>query len=404
MKSVICIAGLLSALAAGTAAAQTPSPDTSLIGAVVSGKPILEARLRYEGVDQANFTRSAEALTLRSRIGWETKAWSGLSGLIEIENVSHADGRFNDTVNRKTLYPGVNDPDVTELNRLQLAWAPSRDVQMVVGRQRLTLDDQRFISYSNWRQDEQTFDAAWLDARHGAFSATYVYIAKANRTLAQSADYTSASHVLNAYYTASPALKLEGFVYALDLKQAPAASTQTLGLKATGQFKAGVFKLAYAAAWANQTDYASNPAHYRVPYAMGELAASWSLYTAKLNYESLGSDGRRGFATPLASLHGFQGWADAFTTTPARGVDDLNLSLTANPPVKLPYLSQVQLMARHHDFTYAQGSGSLGTEWNFGAQGAVTPHLTALIDYADYHGVAAVPGRRKLWLQLEYRY
>ena len=389
---------------AGAAAAQSARPATSLIGAIESGKPILEARLRYEGVDQANFVRSAQALTLRSRLGWETRAWNGVSGLVEIENVSHAVGRFNDTINRKTAYPGVNDPDVTELNRLQLAWAPSRDLQAVVGRQKLTLDDQRFIGDSNWRQDEQTFDAARLDAKHGPFSATYVYIDRANRTLAQSADYASRSHVLNAYYAAGAALKLEGYVYALDLRQAPGSSTLTEGLKATGQFKAGELKLAYAAAYARQSEYAANPGRYEIPYAMGEIAASWGVYTARANYETLGSDGRHGFATPLASLHGFQGWADAFTSTPARGVEDFNLSLTANPPIRWRYLSQVQLLARHHDFAYAQGSGGLGTEWDLGAQGALTPRLTALLDYADYHGVAAVPGRRKLWLQLEYRY
>ena len=33
-------------------------------------------------------------------------------------------------------------------------------------------------------------------------------------------------------------------------------------------------------------------------------------------------NGVKGFTTPLASLHKFQGWADKFTATPANGIED----------------------------------------------------------------------------------
>ncbi len=395
-------AGLLAATAvvsAGTARAQNASP----LDAIASGHLIMEERLRYEDVDQANFIRSAEALTLRTHLGWETGAWNQVKGLVEFEAVSHlGPEHFNDTVNKATLYPGVNDPVTSELNRLQLTWAPSPLFTATVGRQRLTLDDQRFIGDANWRQDETTFDAARVDSTYGKFSGTYVYIVKDNRNLAQTADYDSKSHGLIANYAFSPLFKLQGFLFALDLKQSPNGSTLTEGLKVTGQTAVSGVKLAYAARYAQQRDYAANPGHYEVPYWMGEVSAGWSGWGVKANYESLGSDGKHSFTTPFASLHTYQGWGDVFSTPPARGVDDANISATYNPPIKWRYASDIQLFARHHDFHYASGPGGLGTQWNLGVQAGVVKGLTALIDYADYHGVTAVPGRRKLWLQLDF--
>jgi uncharacterized membrane protein affecting hemolysin expression len=47
------------------------------IGAAFSeAKPIIDTRVRYEGVDQELIAKEAEALTVRARLGFETgKAW-----------------------------------------------------------------------------------------------------------------------------------------------------------------------------------------------------------------------------------------------------------------------------------------------------------------------------------------
>ena len=373
------------------------------VEALAAGKPILEERLRYESVDQGNFVRTAEALTLRSRFGWETASWQRLTGLVEGEATSHLGGEhYNDSLNHHTAYPAISDPQTLELHRLQLAWTPSKAFSATIGRQRLNIDDSRWIASSSWRQDEQAFDAARIDSAIGKFSGTYVYITQVARNLAQTADYRSKSHGLTLAYAAAPALRVEGFIYALDLKQAPSASTLTEGLRLTGQQAVEGLKLGYAGSYAVQRNDAANPASYRAPYWMGEVTASRGPVLAKINYESLGSDGKHAVSMPLSSLHIFQGWADAFTTTPARGVDDFNLSLAYSPPVRWGPLSAPQLFLRHHDFTYASGTGGLGTEWDASAQVNLTKQLAALVKYADYHGTAAVPGRRKLWLQLDF--
>jgi hypothetical protein len=272
-----------------------------------------------------------------------------------------------------------------------------------LGRQRINLDDQRFIGGVAWRQDEQTFDAVRADLSVDKLKATYIYIGQVNRIYAEALDWDSDSHALNATYGFNDALKLQGFVYAFKFKQAPALSTQTYGVRATGALKAAPLKFAYAAAYAKQKDYRNNPGDFSLNYWMGEVSATYDIATLKVNYEQLNGDGRRGFATPLATLHLFQGWADAFLTTPTRGIEDLNVSLSVKPKIKLPHLANVELFARYNDFSYRQGSGSLGHEWDLQATAALTKQVTGLVKYADYRGVPGFPSRTKLWLGLEFK-
>jgi hypothetical protein len=399
--------GVASASAAvlSTAGVTAHAQNATIVDAIGAGKLVLEERLRYEGVGQAPFTRDAEALTLRTHLGWETGTWQNLKSAVEFEDVRPVGAiHYNTTLNSKALYPVVADPDVTELDRLQLTWTPVQGVSATVGRQRINLDDQRFIGSINWRQDDQTIDAGRIDGAWGRFKATYIYLNKINRTLAQAADWNSDSHAFAGYYAVNEALKGETFLYAFNFRQAPALSTETVGGRITGQAWLSLYQLSYAAAYADQRNYGFNNTHYHAPYWTTELAGTFDIFQVKVNYESLGSDGKHSFATPLATLHIFQGWADAFTTTPAKGVDDLNVSATISPRWKWDYLSNVAFFVRHHDFSVAKGSGSLGREWDASAQANITPKLVVLIKWADFEGVPTVASRRKLWVQLDYNF
>ena len=212
-------------------APELPAAAPTLSDAIAGGKLLLEVRARYENVDQketAVLTERAQAYTVRTRLGWETGEWYGLKGLIEFEDVRHvgpewfsvnAPGAVTPPLNGadKAKYPLVNDPDVTELNRLQLAWTPNAAVQATLGRQRILIDDQRFIGNVGWRQDEQTFDALRFDLAQGRFKATYAYVAHVNRILGEMRDWDSDSHLFNATWSLAEAFRLQGFVYALDV-------------------------------------------------------------------------------------------------------------------------------------------------------------------------------------------
>src|SRR5690606_27715787 len=124
----------------------------------IPGDLIFDARLRYESVDQDGLPENANALTLRTRLGYETPDWHGLKLLVEGENVTALVEDYNSSTNGKLRYPVVPDPETTELNRLQISFTGDKG-EAVVGRQRIILVNARFVGNVGFRQNEQTFDA-----------------------------------------------------------------------------------------------------------------------------------------------------------------------------------------------------------------------------------------------------
>lgn len=400
--------------------------------AILAGKLILEVRGRYEYVDQkrtAVLTEAAKSATVRTRLGWETGDWHGLKGLIEFEDVRHVGpehfqvqvpGAAGAPLNGapKARYPIVNDPDVTELNRLQLTWTPNSAVQATIGRQRINFDDQRFVGGVAWRQDEQTFDALRLDGAWGRFKATYAYVTHINRILGELRDWDSDSHLLNVTWSPAEQLRLQGFAYVLDFGNSAANSSVTKGVKASGKVRAGQLMVAYNATWANQGEYRGNTPNYSLDYLGGDVAATFDIWTAKASYETLEGSGTRGFTTPLATNHAFNGWSDAFVQPLGGnkgfvdGLEDFNLSLAVRPRWRWPHLSNIDLILRRHDFSAERTGAHLGHEWNAQVQAVINPRLSAALKYADFErddsrvtaGQAAPPASRtKVWFTLEYK-
>ena len=55
------------------------------------GTVSLNARLRYEGVQQTSLC-AADAITLRTRLGFTTAPWQGLKAMVEAENILAGNG------------------------------------------------------------------------------------------------------------------------------------------------------------------------------------------------------------------------------------------------------------------------------------------------------------------------
>ena len=96
-------------------------------------------------------------------------------------------------------------------------------------------------------------------------------------------------------------------------------------------------------------------------YLFLEGGAVLSGITAKLGYELLGSDnGQKGFNTPLATLHKFNGCADQFLVTPNTGLEDIYLSVAGQ-------LAGGKWLAAVHKFSTDEslnGADDLGDEIN----------------------------------------
>ena len=96
-----------------------------------------------------------------SRLGFETgKAWN-TALLVEGEAVIplQDDYRPDPSSTENAIYPVVADPESYEFNRFQLTNTSLPGTTLTLGRQRIGLDDQRFVGGVAWRQNEQTFDA-----------------------------------------------------------------------------------------------------------------------------------------------------------------------------------------------------------------------------------------------------
>jgi hypothetical protein len=428
MKTSLLACAALFGIAVGEAtAADATALNASILDSIGNGHPILEVRSRYEHWDQTKtrtLTENGQALTVRARYGWETAEYKTLKGLVDFETV-HWLGprRFAITNNGgpplngadKTRYPVINDPEGTELNRLQLTWTPSKAAQITVGRQRIQLDDQRFVGAAPWRMDEQTFDAVRADVSRGRFKATYAYVTKVNRTLAEIADWDSDSHFLNAGWSFSDAVRVQGFVYAFDFRQAPASSSISKGARISGKRKLGPYALSYSATYARQNDWRGNTAPFELDFFGADLSATRGIYTVRLGYDALEGNGARGFGSAIGAAHGVNGWADAWASAGgiknfADGLQDANIAVTVKPKHRwLPARSE--LMARYHDFDDDRTGADLGREWNLSWIAPIAPKMTMQWKYADFDRADTVPvgtlappaSRTKWWLILEYK-
>lgn len=394
MKALLLSSAAL-ALASGAAA-------PVLADDALSDSLILNMRLRYENVDQDGLAETASALTLRTRFGFETPRRNGLSVLLEGENTTHLNDDFADTITPNPGYPVVADPEVTELNRAQLSWQGENDVAITLGRQWFVMGDQRFAGPVGFRQNSQSVDAVRVSSGSiWPVTLDYTYIDRVHRIFGDDhpmGEFDSASHVGEARVD-TPLGELAAFALLLDFDNAPALSSQTLGLRLAGRRDA----VAYRFEIANQSDYGSNTGDFDLTYLRAEADYRADRFSVGGGVEVLGGDGIQGFQTPLATLHKFQGAADVFLSTPANGLRDIYIRGSWHFPDAAP--GAVRLGAAWHDFASDDGDTDYGSEFDLVAGLALTDRLSAEAKAAVFDGGAGGPAdRTKIWLSLVFDY
>ena len=366
-------------------------------------KPILDTRLRYESVEQDGVSETADAMTLRARLGFETGKVAGTSLLAEGEFVSPIIEDYNSTTNGNSDFPIVADPRSSEVNRLQLVNTSLPLTTVTLGRQRIVLDDHRFVGNVGWRQNEQTFDAIRIvnkSVEHLTVDLTY--LDQVNRVYGHDSPqgrYYGDSVLANASYEMAPG-KLTAFAYrvAIDpIAGVPGAvrdASETFGLRFAGVRPVNAVKLSYIASYATQQETASNPLSFDLDYYLGELNAAYGPYSVGAGIEVLEGNGTKGFTTPLATLHKFQGWADKFLATPVNGIDDryVTAGVTRN---------LLSVVGSYHRYTAEHGSMDYGSEVDLQAQ-AKWQRVTGTLKYANYAADGLMTDTNKWWLQVEY--
>ena len=371
---------------------------SSLAEAVTSGKAALDLRYRFEMVDQTGVSKKAKASTLRTRLNYATGSYHDTSAFVELDDVSVVGStQYNDATglsSAKIEYPVVADPTGTEVNQAYLGYAGLAETTIKYGRQRLILDNARFIGNVGWRQNEQTYDAVTLVNKSlPVTTVAYGYVNNVNRIFGEDStkgDIDTHAHLINLSYSGLTAGKLSVYGYLLDLVNTPTASTKTFGARFSGSAPvAADTKALYTVEYAKQSDYKGGAATIDATYTLVEVGAAKYGVTAKLGHESLGGDGVYGFSTPLATLHAFNGWADKFLATPASGLIDTYLNVSGK-------VSGVKLMAVYHDFKADSGSASYGTETDLLAAKKFG-NYTLLAKYATYSADTFATDTNKFW-------
>jgi hypothetical protein len=350
----------------------------------------LRARAEIADIDGAG---KSQAYTERLRLGYGTKPFYGFKLFAEFEDTRSADDDLYNAagLNGEPTKTVIADPENTELNQFFAQYTHDY-AGARVGRQRIILDDARFVGNVGWRQNEQTYDAYTLSSSPiENLNLFYSYLDDINRIFGPDSgrDFESDSHLLNASYAikcddGADYGNITAFAYFLDFRNSDANSSNTLGLRYAGKAPISEdYSFGYALSYANQKDAADNATDYDAHYYSleGSVARKgWGSLGA--GYEVLDSDDRKGgrFRTPLATLHAFNGWADQFLVTPVAGLEDVYAFLG----FALPYKIKGKIV--YHWFYSEEGSSDYGEEFDVVASKTITKNFSVLGKIALYDG------------------
>lgn len=366
----------------------------------------MDLNYRWENVNQdAGKQETANANTARLRLGLLSPTFYDFQAYAEYEGNYAMQEDYNSTRNRRTQYSIVADPDLSELNQAWLSYKGIQDTLVKVGRQRIKLDDDRFIGNVGWRQMEMTYDSILLTHNNQTLFGLTVnagYIDSV-RTIFSTKEKMN-SPILNLNYKVGDWGNLIGYGYWLDYREQENfyKSSQTYGLRFTGKSPQffNTVNAVYTAEWGHQADYADNPNHYDADRInlMGGLSA-YNL-TVSGAVEQLNGYGRnKTFNTPLGTNHAFQGWADLFINpmnndTLGHGIRDVFATVSYKM-----MNDSLTLTGAYHDFSDDTGHMQFGKEWDFSAQKKFGKHYTLLAKYANYNADGFGTDTQRIWME-----
>jgi hypothetical protein len=372
---------------------------------VTDGEAHAALRYRYEYVDQDGFDEDARASTVRLRLNFLTPAWRGWSAFGEFDYVGELFfDEFNSgggTSPERTQYPVVADPEGADLNQVYADYR-TKEWRLRFGRQRILLDDQRFVGGVGWRQNEQTFDSISIAGNALGAAVFYAWVGNTNRIFGDrvpAGDHRMNTHLLNVGISVGGGSKITPYVYYIDDEDEPGLSTSTLGLRIDGARETAAGRFSWLAEYARQFDAANAPVRFDASYLHLDVhwspADSWP--SAGLGIASLEGDSTTpgtSFRTPLATLHAFQGWADQFLLTPDTGVVDGYGSVH--------YASKSwEWEAVYHHFSPEDGGGSFGRELDFSVARPFGDRYVLTLLAAFFEGrTSEFPDATKAWLML----
>lgn len=365
-------------------------------------KPTIDIRARYEFRDVDGLDVS-HALTVRERLGLKTQAWNGFSAFIEgeftqavVDDYNGGAGPFADPFDPKNSV--IADPETNEFNQGYLQYT-GYDTTAKLGRQRIIYDNAAFIGNVVWRQNEMTYDAlSVMNKSIDGLTLNYAYVGQVNRIFGSDADSlltpTSSSnvqelqsdiHLLNASYTGVKGLTLGGYAYVMNFEDRPNWDNNTFGVSAKGTALGLALygEIAYQDKAGILADSDALYGHFTATKTLGTQAIT-------LGVESMGA----GFKTPLATVHAFNGFADAFIggriEGSQNGITDVYISHT------VPIFYGIKWLNVLHAYGDNEVSTGYGWEYNSVLTKKFDENFTALAKFAHFESEGDVYTPNKL--------
>ena len=244
--------------------------------------------------------------------------------------------------------------------------------RITAGRQRIELDDWRFLGAWPFTQNDQTLDAIRVETRAlGPGTLDAGLFNRVNRKLGGDNPlgiFRGTSWYAN-YGVPSPIGRLTAFHYDFSLRTvATNGSSRTTGARILGRRDGDRLSVGWEASYARQRDAHGNPRDFAADYWLGRVTAEAGPWSVSVRAEELGSDAGHPVQTPLGALHGFNGLADRFLRTPADGLRDLSVGLLRHFEGAGPF-ETLSAGVTYHDFQDADGTRNYGDE--------IDLHLTA---------------------------
>lgn len=413
VPKVLVLCGLFLGCLAATAVGPAKAEE-DLWNVVEDGVVVLDVRYRFEFVDQDAKAEDARANTLRTRVGYRSGTFHGVGLVFDFEWTEGLGAEdFNNTINGKTQFPVVADPDDAAVNQLYVVADNTIPyTKLKFGRQRVIWDNHRFIGSVGFRQNEQTFDAVRLSTSLlQDTEIEYIYLNRVHRIFGRGSPVGRLgmkSHGIRAQYTGLDFLTITPFALFLDYDQISESvgSSASFGMLLDGSYPLDDdWTLLYTGSFAYQEDYADNPADFELWYYSVAPGLSYGPLNVRLGYEFLQGNGMSAFQTPLATLHKFNGLTDQFLTTPPDGLEDFSVSAAAKVADD-GWLSGLVVRGGYHEFFAENTDSHYGREWDIGVFKTFATSVGDVmvgVQFANYDADEFSTDTRKLWVTTHFK-
>ena len=417
VKQKLIGVALISALASFSVMAEAEEA-TSLKEAITDGKFSANLKFRWENVNQDNALDDANAYTLRTLVGYETKPFHGFSINTQIYGLSPLNDDYNDfkkgdPIASRKSYSVIADPEDYDFHQVYLQWANAEN-KVKFGRQQMFLDNWRYIGDVRFRQNWQVFNG--LSYVNTGLSNTTITLAhfeqvKQITTKIQDGNF----EIANVKYAITPTTDLIGYGYFNDWDGTAlkATSNKTFGLRLDGKSKLNdEWSALYTAEYAKQDDYKDGSEDIDNYYYRIGAGADYNGWFVRIDQEKLsGNSDNKAFQTQLGTNHLFQGWSDLFLVTPNAGIED-TMIIAGGKFMGAILKAEYHFINSDRDFNKVGGgtSDNFGKELNLGVYKPFTKQISGSIEYAKFTEDDEVPGAgrkpttEKIWVTAMYQF